>query len=237
MPQLSATVISWMPLIVCIFVVSFCRAMAKTKSKAKSRATKPKVQRMRGGGDGDAVGGASAWTQVMPWVWFLTAVGMAVGLFFAFRMWSASRHRPMVVVVDAGGRGLPPMTSSNPFVTPSPPATPVNSTIPIYPERDPVYQPPSTQNAYQQVGVLTETNVAPPAQPMLLPLYARKIRSDRLQYFVGSDRMFALRLPVQSGTRDCTDDNGCGELYNGDTVTVPSYDGRTFQVTLYKLGF
>jgi hypothetical protein len=34
--------------------------------------------------------------------------------------------------------------------------------------------------------------------------------------------------------RDCQDDVGCDEIYNGDDVTVPDYANKVFTARIYK---
>ena len=48
--------------------------------------------------------------------------------------------------------------------------------------------------------------------------------------------MDIIKLPIQVKKRDCLDDNGCEELYNGDQVSIPQYGSdREFKVSIYNL--
>lgn len=83
---------------------------------------------------------------------------------------------------------------------------------------------------YQQMGVLRVDDGS------VLPLYGRPTasRSDRFQYYSRTDTYNPVQLPIRYNNRDCVDDVGCNELFNGDTVSLmPS--GQRGEVTLYRL--
>jgi hypothetical protein len=84
--------------------------------------------------------------------------------------------------------------------------------------------------AYQQMGLIrTDDN-------SVLPLYGRPTasRSDRFQYYSRTDTYNPVQIPLRYNNRDCVDDIGCNELFDGDSVSlVPS--GQKGQVTLYRL--
>lgn len=113
------------------------------------------------------------------------------------------------------------------------------------PGRNPSYMKNTT---IQQIGFLTmvaaegaEGTTGGAAEPTILPLFGYSLRyknSDRWVYFTATDGNQSIRLPVEYESRDCmNDDTGCRELYNGDTVRVPSYNQATFTVTVYKNTF
>jgi hypothetical protein len=84
--------------------------------------------------------------------------------------------------------------------------------------------------SYQQMGLIkTDDN-------NVLPLYGRPTasRSDRFQYYSRTDTYNPIQIPIRYNNRDCVDDIGCNELFDGDSVSlVPS--GQKAQVTLYRL--
>jgi len=173
--------------------------------------------------------------QLPTWAWAAAAVAVVVALVAAAHFWwapgsfagrasvSAAPPATILVVPVAPGGGA----AGSPQVAPG--------AVPVFPLVDPIYRAPSPDQSFQQVGLLTGTpNVAADTQPTLLPLFGRRVRSDRFQYYVGSDKQTMLRLPVEVGGRKCDDDIGCTELYDGDKVVVPTYAGYTFVVTLYK---
>ena len=94
--------------------------------------------------------------------------------------------------------------------------------------------------AVQQVGILTTADAAAAAQadrPSPLALFGRPTfrGSSKWTYFTATDKFHAIKLPVHCGRRDCTDDLGCDELYDGDEVDVPAYPGATYKATIYAL--
>ena len=83
---------------------------------------------------------------------------------------------------------------------------------------------------YQQMGVLRVDDGS------VLPLYGRPTasRSDRYQYYSRTDTYNPVQLPVRHNNRNCVDDVGCNELFDGDTISlVPS--GQRGEVTLYRM--
>ena len=88
---------------------------------------------------------------------------------------------------------------------------------------------------YQQVGVITaETKDG----VKILPLFGRQLwkGANRWNFYTSTDQYNSLKLPVYSKKRDCQDQNGCDELYDGDQVIIPQYGDTThFKVSIYKL--
>jgi hypothetical protein len=83
---------------------------------------------------------------------------------------------------------------------------------------------------YRQVGLLKRIN----GPEMLLPLMGRPlmVARDKWQYYTMSDKNNAIKLPVSFKSKSCTNEYGCNEISNGDTVYVDGIDAP-FQVTLY----
>jgi hypothetical protein len=69
---------------------------------------------------------------------------------------------------------------------------------------------------YQSMGVIKLEDGA------VLPLYGRRTaaRSDRFQYYTRTDTYNPVQLPISYKRRDCQDDVGCEELFNGESITV-----------------
>ena len=103
--------------------------------------------------------------------------------------------------------------------------------VPVYPNKLPKYN----SQEYQQVGILTANEVD--KEPIVLPLFARKLRNnrDRWQYYTATDKNHMMRLPIRHDNMKCEDDIGCKEIYDGDTLSVEIYQGRTFTATIYKV--
>jgi len=90
---------------------------------------------------------------------------------------------------------------------------------------------------YQQIGILTSPTEREGGDPMILPLFGRRInRHDRWQYYAASEKPQHLwRVPVHINGRECEETVGCPEIQNGDTVDVPIYPNRVFVASIYKL--
>jgi hypothetical protein len=67
-----------------------------------------------------------------------------------------------------------------------------------------------------------------------LPLYGRRVapRSDRFNYYTRTDTYNPVALPVTFKRKDCQDNLGCDEVFNGDSVKI-SPTGEEVKVTLY----
>jgi hypothetical protein len=105
---------------------------------------------------------------------------------------------------------------------------------PIYPRHNPEYPLQRVPQGYQQVGVLVSQDSAED-KPIIMPLFGRKMYSkDRWEYYTASDEYHMWRIPVSINNRDCQDDVGCDEIYNGDNVTVPDYANKVFSARIYK---
>jgi hypothetical protein len=85
---------------------------------------------------------------------------------------------------------------------------------------------------YQQVGTLQSDD-------KILPLYGkpRWTGAHRWNYYTNTDGYNTIKLPVyNTQDRNCLDDNGCDELYDGDKAIIPQYGkDKTFGVTVYQM--
>jgi hypothetical protein len=91
---------------------------------------------------------------------------------------------------------------------------------------------------YQQIGVLaapggTDNSATP--NRTLLPLFGRRAASnrDRWNYYTRSDGMNPLQVPIRNRNRACDDDNGCDEIYDGDSVSAPLL-GQAYTASIYR---
>jgi hypothetical protein len=82
---------------------------------------------------------------------------------------------------------------------------------------------------YQSMGVITMED------GQVLPLYGRRTasRSDRFQYYTRTDTFNPVQLPIRHKRRDCQEDIGCEELFNGESISV-SPTGQRGAVTIYR---
>jgi hypothetical protein len=111
----------------------------------------------------------------------------------------------------------------------------VKSSIPVYPKELPTYEDNRTSRVYQQVGILT-SNDNDSNEPTILPLFSKRANNhrDRWNYYTTTDKNTMLRLPIRHDNMNCDDDIGCNEIYDGNTLYIEMYKGKTFTATIYK---
>ena len=88
----------------------------------------------------------------------------------------------------------------------------------------------AVDTSYRQMGLLTPLN----GSGKILPLMGRPLFTNRnkWQYYTMSDQNNSVKLPIVRNGRSCTNEYGCDELYNGDTVYVEGYN-QAFKITIY----
>jgi hypothetical protein len=88
----------------------------------------------------------------------------------------------------------------------------------------------SLDTNYRQVGILTRVN----GTETILPLMGRPLFSnrDKWNFYTMNDKNNMIKLPITFKNKSCTTDQGCDNIYNGDTVYVEGY-GDIFKVTIY----
>ena len=87
------------------------------------------------------------------------------------------------------------------------------------------------------MGLLTSVDNERRDQPLILPLYGARMPThrDRYRYWAYSQQYTSWKIPVKHENRDCSQDEvGCQEIFDGDTVAVPNYDGVVFRATIYR---
>ena len=84
---------------------------------------------------------------------------------------------------------------------------------------------------YRQTGLLTRVS----GKETMLPLMGRPLHTNRnkWQYYSMSDKNNSIKLPVSRNGRSCTNEYGCDELFNGDTIYVEGYNDA-FKVVIYE---
>ena len=85
--------------------------------------------------------------------------------------------------------------------------------------------------AYQQVGILTDTE----NPENIKPLYGRQTYrgSNQWNYFTSLDSHLATKIPVQLSDHDCTDERGCKEIYKGDLLNIGD-PGNEYKANIYQ---
>lgn len=84
--------------------------------------------------------------------------------------------------------------------------------------------------SYQSMGIVKT------GDGKLLPLYGRRSISsrERYNYYTRTDTYNPIPIPVHMQGRDCQDQVGCPELFNGDRVKLSAL-GETGEVTIYRV--
>jgi hypothetical protein len=84
--------------------------------------------------------------------------------------------------------------------------------------------------SYQSMGIVKTSD------GKLLPLYGRRSISsrERYNYYTRTDTYNPIPIPVHIKGRDCQDQVGCPELYDGDRVKLSAL-GETGDVTIYRV--
>ena len=95
---------------------------------------------------------------------------------------------------------------------------------------------------FQQIGILSKKTITNDADKpgnntdtVILPLYGKPLYRGARNwlYYTESDKVNSVKIPLVINNRDCTDDRGCDELNDGDSITISSLNGD-FDVKLYK---
>lgn len=88
----------------------------------------------------------------------------------------------------------------------------------------------AVDTAYRQVGILTASN----SKGRVIPLMGRPLFTNRnkWQYYTNSDQLNSMRLPLSRNGKSCTNEYGCDQLSNGDTVYIEGLN-EAYSVTLY----
>lgn len=66
----------------------------------------------------------------------------------------------------------------------------------------------------------------------MIPLYGKKI-NESWNYYVKTDRIYNIKVPLINKGRDCGSVNGCPELLNGDQVYMRNLN-KVFTVKLFN---
>ena len=159
----------------------------------------------------------------------------------ALAMWSHSHNSRPIVVLQGQGQGQAPVNVINQVETGddrysrSPEAERVWDTPPDYsriPSASKPFNIPTqgVPESYQSMGIVKTPD------GKLLPLYGRRCISsrERYNYYTRTDSYNPLPIPVYMQGRDCQDQVGCPELFNGDQVRLSTLD-QMGEVTIYRV--
>jgi len=94
----------------------------------------------------------------------------------------------------------------------------------------------------QQIGALYKQDssdetikIGDNNEPVILPLFGMPTHngSNKWMYYTTTDKFNQVKLPITNKNRQCNLEHGCDELYDGDIVTIPAYNGN-FKVNKYE---
>ena len=88
---------------------------------------------------------------------------------------------------------------------------------------------------FQQVGVLIQQGTSD-KDKKILPLYGEPTYrgSNKWRYYTGTDGFQSVKLPVLNKNKNCLEEYGCDEIYEGDPINIMAYE-NSYVASLYKL--
>jgi hypothetical protein len=164
----------------------------------------------------------------MSFVFLFIIIALAIIVYFQLKQHTAPLSQPNIIVENR----LPPRKRINRSVLLNPYTPPLRNTMFFSSNWGvPINVPTRSFNtSYRQVGILTRVN----GVETILPLMGRPLHINRnkWQYYTMSDKNNSVKLPVSRNGKSCTNEYGCDNLYNGDTIYAEGYNDA-FKVTMY----
>ncbi len=194
-------------------------------------AKKIKMRKMRGGGGYEQLGGGTeGGGGMLNTILLIVLIGVLAFIgYHIYKLTSKSEKvAPIHINVDGGGGGggddrysqaPKPMRMWR-----APPDTSVwnPTTLPSVATR-------GLPESFQTIGLVTYPGGD------VKPLYGRRTANsnDRWNYYTRTDTYNPVPLPLNQGKRDCMDDVGCNEVFDGDSLK--SMNGEQVKVKIYKM--
>jgi hypothetical protein len=118
--------------------------------------------------------------------------------------------------------------------TPQPQQQPINVTVEAGGNGDDRYSMPPKPLRFWRAPPDTSGLLQYPGGE-LKPLLGRRTAgsNDRWNYYTRTDTYNPVPVPLKQGRRDCMEDTGCNEVFDGDKLK--SLNGEEVGVTLYKM--
>lgn len=181
-----------------------------------------KMRKMRGGGLSESVSGGGGDLNTL-----LLIVLVGVLAFIGYQIYKMNKSPPsesaiMVQGGDGDDRYSQPPKPTRLFRAPPDRDTWNPTTLPSIASR-------GLPDSFQTMGVLTYPGGD------IKPLLGRRSANsnNRYNYYTRTDTFNPVPIPLSQGNRDCMDDVGCNEVFDGDKLS--SLNGEQVQVKLYKL--
>jgi hypothetical protein len=57
--------------------------------------------------------------------------------------------------------------------------------------------------------------------------------SNKWNYYTLTNDNIAMKVPLSKNGRDCTEQYGCEEMYEEDTIIIPEYNNSKFKIKIY----
>ena len=88
---------------------------------------------------------------------------------------------------------------------------------------------------YKQETSDDDSKIGQNNEPVIIPLFGHPTYngSNKWMYYTSTDKFNQVKLPISNKNRQCNSEYGCDELYDGDIVQVPAYNGD-FKVVKYE---
>jgi len=164
-------------------------------------------------------------THILYFVIFVLAILLLIVSTLLYYAKGTNSNKKEIIIIDKNVK-----VESCPSCPSCPTCPKIDNSIPIYPKELPSYD---NNREYQQVGILTSND---DKEPIILPLFSKRANNhrDRWNYYTTTDKNTMLRLPISHDNMKCDDDIGCNEIYDGNTLYIEMYKGKTFIATIYK---
>ena len=88
---------------------------------------------------------------------------------------------------------------------------------------------------YKQETSDEDSKIGQNTEPVIIPLFGNPTYngSNKWMYYTSTDKFNQVKLPISNKNKQCNSEYGCDELYDGDIVQVPAYNGD-FKVVKYE---